>query len=98
MIGGRLVVPKGISRPPYHRYNRAERQIYLSAYHIAPHTVDAYVDGLEAYRPSVFTGYAYAHYLLGRMMIARGRRLSYSPDALILGSERWYPSITQRTK
>ncbi len=60
-IGGRLVVPRGQAGPPYHRYNFVERQVYFSAYHIAPGTVADYVRGFNRYRPQLLTGYAHSH-------------------------------------
>ncbi len=88
MIGGRLVVPKADARPPFYRYNYVEKQIYFSAFHISPANVPDYVSALNRYRPRVFTGYAYSHYLLGRMMLEQNLPLKYEPDALILGSEK----------
>ena len=94
MIGGRLVVPKGVSSPPFYRYNLAERQVYLSAYHIEPGHVQDYVRAFNRYRPRVLTGYAYSHYLLARMMCEQGLALDYEPDALVLSSEK----LTQEMK
>ena len=94
MIGGRLVIPRAHSKPPFYRYNYVEKQIYFSAFHIAPANVPNYVFALNRYRPLVFTGYAYAHYLLGRMMLEQNLKLNYEPDALILGSEK----MTQEMK
>jgi phenylacetate-CoA ligase len=88
MIGGRMVVPKGVNKPPFHRYNWAEKQVYSSAYHISPANVPHYVAALNRYQPRVFTGYAYSHYLLARMMLAQGSRLDYEPEALVLSSEK----------
>ena len=88
MIGGRLVVPKAASCPPFHRYNLAERQIYFSAFHISPKNMPYYVAALNRYRPMVLTGYAYSHFALAQMMLADGCRLDYEPDALILSSEK----------
>src|SRR5678815_2434874 len=28
MIGGRMIVPRGVAAPPYYRFNRAEKQVY----------------------------------------------------------------------
>src|SRR5438046_3355437 len=64
MMGGRMIVPTAQSRGPVYRYNRAERQVYFTAYHISPRNVPSYVEGLNRYRPSLLTGYAYSHYLL----------------------------------
>lgn len=94
MIGGRLVVPRDVTSPPYHRYNLAERQLYFSAFHIAPASVQDYVRAFNRYRPRVLTGYAYSHYLLARMMCEQGLTLDYEPDALILSSEK----LTQEMK
>ena len=88
MIGGRLVVPRANAGPPFHRYNRAERQLYFSAYHIAPAHVADYVAAFNRYQPRLLTGYAYAHYLLARMMNEQGLTLAYEPAAAVLGSEK----------
>lgn len=93
MIGGRHILPRGIARPPFHRYNLAERQVYFSAYHISHETVLDYVEAFNRYRPRVLTGYASSHYLLGRMMQERGRRLDYEPSAVILSSEKVTPEM-----
>jgi phenylacetate-CoA ligase len=88
MIGGRLVVRKAAARPPFHRYNRAEKQVYFSAFHISPRNAPGYVAAFNRFQPRVMTGYAYSHYLLARMMLEQGLTLDYQPDALILGSEK----------
>ncbi|MBA4147183.1 MAG: phenylacetate--CoA ligase family protein [Verrucomicrobia bacterium] len=88
MIGGRLVVPRGISRPPFERYNWAERQVYFSAYHISPENVRFYVDALNHYQPIVLTGYAHSHFSLARMMAEQGLTLDYEPVAAVLCSEK----------
>ena len=93
MIGGRMVVPRANSRAPYYRYNRAERQVYLSAYHISSHSVPDYIRGLNRYRPQVMTGYAHSHYTLARMMIHNGEQLDYAPRALVLCSEKLTPHM-----
>ena len=93
MIGGRLVVPRGVARPPFYRRNWAERQLYFSAYHIAPDHVADYVAGFHRYRPRLLTGYAYSHYLLARMMTEQGMALDYAPDAAVLGSEKLTPPM-----
>ncbi len=95
MIGGRSVVPSAAAKPPYYRYNFIEKQVYFSAFHISPATVSDYLEGFHRYRPRVLTGYAYSHYLLGRMMAEQGRALNYQPDAAILSSEKLSPEMKQ---
>lgn len=88
MIGGRMVVPQADARPPYYRYNWAERQVYCSAFHISASNLPSYLEAFHRYRPELFTGYASSHCLLGRLMLARGVRLEYTPKALVLSSEK----------
>jgi len=87
MIGGRSVVPEFEANPPYYRRNRAEKQVYFSAYHISRATAANYVEGFNRYRPEFSTGYAYSHYMLARAMETEGLRLNYSPRAFVLSSE-----------
>ncbi len=93
VIGGRMVVPRGCSKPPFHRYNRVERQVYLSAFHIAPQNTSEYVLALNRYRPKVMTGYAYSYYALASMMQEQGLSLNYRPQALILVAEKTTPEM-----
>jgi phenylacetate-CoA ligase len=95
MIGGRMVVPRPDSRPPFHRYNAIEKQVYLSAFHISPVTVGDYVKALEKHRPAVMTGYAHSHFTLARLMLEADLALSYRPDALVLGSEKTTPHMRE---
>lgn len=66
MIGGRRVLPSSIMKPPYYRYNLAEHQIYLSAYHIAENTTKDYVSGLTSKNVKYLVGYALSIYLLAK--------------------------------
>lgn len=87
-IGARMVVPQKEARGPFHRYNRVEKQVYFSAFHISPANVARYVEAFNRYRPQVLTGLAHSHYLLARLMLEKGTPLDYRPRAAILGSER----------
>lgn len=88
MIGGRHIVPRADSKPPFCRYNAAEKQVYFSAFHISPANAPHYVAALNRFQPMVLTGYAYAHAILAELMVSQGLQLAYSPKALILGSEK----------
>jgi phenylacetate-CoA ligase len=88
MIGGRMIVPRHDAPPPYYRWNRAERQVYFSGYHISRAHAQNYVQGFNRYRPQLLTGYANAHYQLARFMLSERLRLDYRPRALVLSSEK----------
>jgi len=92
MIGGRLVVPASRRRPPFWVWNPWERQVYLSAFHIAPDHVPHYVAILNRVRPVVMTGYASANYFLARMVQELGLHV-HSPKAIITSSEGVTPGM-----
>src|SRR2546430_5520925 len=84
MLGGRIVVPNSLSKGPYWRYNPWERQLYLSAFHIGPGTVQDYVRALNKYKPTTMTGYASANFFLARFIQEAGLQVN-SPTAIITG-------------
>lgn len=68
MIGGRRVLPEGISKGPYYRYNSAEKQVYFSAYHISGVTAPNYVYAIRKYKLEYMTGYAASNYFLANFI------------------------------
>ena len=86
MIGGRLVVPKAKAEPPFWRYNLAERQLYMSAFHISPQNAQHYVQALNHYQPDYLVGYASSHYFLARMINEQGLDV-IQPKAVLTSSE-----------
>lgn len=57
MFGGRTVVHGSTKTPPYWRFNRRWRQLYLSSYHISTATAPDYVGALRRYGSQWITGY-----------------------------------------
>lgn len=87
MIGGRLVVPKGDAKPPFWRYNLAEKQLYMSAFHISPSNLADYATALNRFQPDYLVGYASSHYFLARMIDERNISM-YQPKAILTSSEK----------
>jgi len=88
MIGGQPVVAAAHADPPYYRYNFAERQVYFSAYHLAPQHIRSYVEGFDRHRPESVTGYAFSQFLLARFMLEQELRFRVPPKAAITSSEK----------
>lgn len=86
-IGGRIVVPKAESKPPFWRYNLAERQLYMSAFHISPKNVPCYVEALNRFRPDYLVGYASSHFFLARMIFEMELKV-HRPRAVLTSSEK----------
>jgi phenylacetate-CoA ligase len=57
LLGGQLVVASDRKRPPYWVWNAALHQLYLSAWHLAPDTADAYAEALRRRAPTHVVGY-----------------------------------------
>lgn len=87
MIGGRVVTPQAISEPPFWRYNVAERQLYMSAFHISPANAEYYVQALNRYRPDYLVGYASSHFFLARLICEQGLEV-HQPQAVLTSSEK----------
>jgi phenylacetate-CoA ligase len=86
-FSGRLVEPDPESSGPYYRYNRAERQVYFSAFHLGPKTARQYVAALERHAIVWLTGYTVSFGLLARYILEQG--LAVPPlKAVVTTSER----------
>jgi phenylacetate-CoA ligase len=60
MMGGRPVVRGDAQVPPYWRYNRRWRQLYLSAYHVSEVTAADYIQAIREHGSQWITGYGSA--------------------------------------
>jgi len=68
-FSGRMAEPDPASKGPFHRYNAAERQVYLSPFHLRPDTARQYVAALRKHGVEWMTGYAVSYYLLAEMIL-----------------------------
>jgi phenylacetate-CoA ligase len=72
MMGGRPVVRGDARRPPYWRYNRRWRQLYLSSYHVSLSTALGYSRAIRRYGSEWITGYGSAIAALAESAIDAG--------------------------
>lgn len=80
-IAGHPVVPAGQTKPPFWRWDRYEKRLLCSSYHLAPQNLPAYLDAIRQYRPDFIHGYPSSLYLLAQ---AGG---GYKPKAIFTASE-----------
>ncbi len=71
-FSGRMVEPDPNSQGPFYRFNLAERQVYLSPFHLRPDTARHYVTALRKHKVEWLTGYAVSYYLLAQFMLEAG--------------------------
>lgn len=72
MMGGRPIVPGAATRPPFWRYNRRWRQLYLSSYHVSTATAPGYVEAIRRAGSQWITGYGSAIAALAESALAAG--------------------------
>jgi phenylacetate-CoA ligase len=72
ILGGQLVCPVRQDRPPFAVWNAALRQLYMSAYHIAPRNVGWYAEALRAHRIAYVLAYPSALCALARELLVQG--------------------------
>ena len=71
IIGGQLIAPVRQDEPPFWVWNASLRQLYLSAYHLAPRHTASYVEALRQYRIRYLIGYPSALAALAREVLAQ---------------------------
>src|SRR5438034_9994511 len=57
-MSGRSIVRGETAKPPYWRFNRRWRQLYLSSYHVSRDTAHSYVQAIRKYGSHWVTGYS----------------------------------------
>jgi phenylacetate-CoA ligase len=72
--------------------NLAARTLLCSSYHLAPDTVDAYLDRLASYRPALIDSYPSSIEPLARRMMDTDRA-DIRPIAIITSSETLVPAV-----
>jgi phenylacetate-CoA ligase len=91
MMGSRTIVQGTAARPPYWRFNRRWRQLYLSSYHVSRRTAADYVRALREYGSEWITGYGSAIAALAESALEAGitpvrlRAAIVSGDTLLPG-------------
>lgn len=90
-MGGRSVVPGDTRQPPYWRFNRRWRHLYLSSYHLSQDTARGYVAAMRKYGSEWIEGYGSAIAALAESALAKGisplplRAVIVSGDTLLPG-------------
>jgi phenylacetate-CoA ligase len=91
ILGGQLVVPSWQKRPPFWVWNAALHQLYMSAYHLAPDSVESYVDALKRHRITYLWGYPSALYELAVGALGAGHRVDVDLRVVVTNAEPLLP-------
>lgn len=90
-FAGRTIVAPGRAAP-YWRHNWASRTLLCSSYHLAPDTIDAYLEALADFQPGLIDSYPSSLEPIARRALER-RDLTIRPKAIITSSETLYPEV-----
>jgi phenylacetate-CoA ligase len=71
-MGGQIVTPIGRRRPPFWVWNSGMRQLYMSAYHLAPGAAAEYVEAMRHYAVRYLVGYPSAIHALASGILEGG--------------------------
>ncbi len=71
ILGGQLVTAAAQTAPPFWVWNAALKQLYMSAYHLAPRNIPAYVGALWRYKVRYVLAYPSALYAIAREALER---------------------------
>jgi len=85
MMGGRTIVHGMTDRPPYWRFNRRWRQLYLSSYHVSRSSAAGYIDALRRYGSEWITGYGSAIGALAQAALDLGLKPLQLKAAVVSG-------------
>ena len=86
-FAGRLVQSVQKNKPPFWRYNRVDRQMLFSSYHLSPRNIFWYIEKLEEFKPKEIIGYPSSIYNVARFGLDSGLKLNNRPVGVITNSE-----------
>ena len=75
IVGGQKVVPVSQRKPPFWVWNPGSKQLYLSAFHVAPARGESYLDALKHYKVEFILGYTASIATLAAEALRLRRRL-----------------------
>jgi phenylacetate-CoA ligase len=90
-LRGEVVVPAAQERPPFWRYNPADRELQMSSYHLSTGTAAHYIEKILEFQPQIlYCGPSMGH-LLAKLFHLNGVR--YRFDAVFTSSETLAPEV-----
>jgi phenylacetate-CoA ligase len=90
-LRGEIIVPSSQSRPPFWRYNPADRELQMSSYHLSPDNATHYIARILDFQPRIlYCGPSMGH-VLAKLFEMNG--VAYRFDAVFTSSESLAPEV-----
>jgi len=91
---GKVLVPHGQKKPPFWRYNLAEKQLYMSSYHLNKDNIPYYIEALQKFEPKYITAYPASIYPVAKYLVSNKETIP-SVTSVISHSE-YLTSVTRQ--
>lgn len=85
-LTGKVLIPADQKKLPFWRYNIAEKQLYMSSYHLSNQNIPYYVKALQKFKPRFIIGYPTSIYPIAQYLVTSQDKIP-SVDAIISCSE-----------
>jgi len=86
---GRMIVEPGRRVPPFWMYNKWDKQLFFSTYHLSEEHLRYFVDKMLTFAPQAIEAYPSAVYVVAKYMRERG--ITYRLKAVFTSAETLYP-------
>ena len=86
-LSGRIIVEPNATKPPFWVYNAAQKQLFMSTYHMTDDNLTQYINKLNQYKPIFLDGYPSALYILAGFIVRNNIKLSFKPKAISTTAE-----------
>lgn len=86
-FSGRIIVKPGALHKPFWVHNWADKQLFMSAYHLKESNLNTYVEKLNSFKPVLIDGYPSAIYVIARYIVNNEIKLAFKPIAVSTTAE-----------
>jgi phenylacetate-CoA ligase len=86
-ISGKLIVAPFTQKPPFWVYNFADKQLFMSSYHLTEKNLRAYVQKLNSFSPEFIDAYPSALYIIAEYINRHNIELLFTPIAIATTAE-----------
>ncbi len=87
LFSGRLMFPSVRQEPPFWLYNRPDRMLICSSFHLSKKTISDYVNALRQFKPKIIFGWPSNVYWFAELLEEAGLKLDLDIVSVFVSSE-----------
>lgn len=89
-FSGKIIIAPQQKKPPFWVYNKVNKQLLISTYHLTETNLKAIIDKIDKFKPQLLDGYPSALYVLANYILKNNIQLSFTPIAIATTAETLY--------